>query len=101
VEAAAALTVAYLAMEILLLPKAGSRWLIAGILGIFHGLFFHLFLQNTAFHAFPVMAGAALAEALAFAVLGVLFSRIVRFRKIPASALLLFGMTWFLLRLRS
>ena len=46
VEAAAALTIAYLAMEILLLPKAGSRWLIAGLLGAFHGLYFHLFLQT-------------------------------------------------------
>lgn len=101
VEAAAALTVAYLAVEILVLPKAGSRWLIAGILGIFHGLYFHLFLQNTAFHALPVMAGAAVAEAIAFAILGVVFSRFARFQRIPASALLLFGMTWFLLRLRS
>ena len=38
VEAAAALTVAYLAVEILFLPKAGARWAIAGVLGIFHGL---------------------------------------------------------------
>lgn len=101
VEAAAALTVAYLAVEILLLPKAGSRWLIAGILGIFHGLYFHLFLQNTGLQALPVMTGAAIAEAIAFAILGFLFSRITRFQKVPASALLLFGMAWFLLRLRS
>jgi hypothetical protein len=101
VEAAAALTVAYLAIEILLLPKAGSRWLIAGVLGIFHGLYFHLFLQTTGFQALPVMTGAALAEAAAFAVLGILFSRIARFQRVPASALLLFGMAWFILRLRS
>jgi hypothetical protein len=107
VEAAAALAVAYLAVEILLLPKAGSRWLVAGILGVFHGLYFHLFLQSTGFHTFPVMFGAALAEALAFAALVFLFSRISRitrissFEKVPASALLLFGLAWFVLRLRS
>ena len=35
VEAAAALTLAYLAVEILLLPRAGGRWAIAGLLGAF------------------------------------------------------------------
>ena len=43
VEAAGALTIAYLAVEILLLPEAGKRWLIAGGLGLFHGLFFGVF----------------------------------------------------------
>ena len=38
VEAAAALAVAYLAVEILLLPEAGWRWTIAAMLGLFHGL---------------------------------------------------------------
>jgi len=107
VEAAAALTVAYLAVEILLLPNAGSRWLIAGVLGIFHGLYFHLFLQSSEFHALPVLTGAALAEVVVFAFLGLAFSRIARFTKalrpvqVSASILLVFGMAWFLLRLRS
>lgn len=42
-EAAAALSTAYVAIEKLLLPKAGQRWLVVGILGVFHGLFFRFF----------------------------------------------------------
>jgi len=107
VEAAAALTVAYLAVEILLLPEAGARWAIAGVLGAFHGLYFHLFLQNTGYHAGWVLAGAALAEVAAISVFALLFSRVVRMAQalrpiqVSAMALLLFGLVWFGLRLRS
>ena len=69
VEAAAALTVAYLAVEILLLPEAGARWLVAGVLGVFHGLYFHLFLQTTGYAPALVLPGAALAELAAIAML--------------------------------
>ncbi|HUI77372.1 MAG TPA: HupE/UreJ family protein [Bryobacteraceae bacterium] len=106
VEAAAALTVAYLAVEILLLPQAGARWLIAGVLGAFHGLYFHLFLETTNYHAGSVLAGAALAEVVAIAVLAFAFSRISRLLQalrpvqVSACALLAFGMIWFVLRLR-
>ena len=106
VEAAAALTVAYLAIEILLLPQAGARWLIAGALGAFHGLYFHLFLQSTNYHAGYVLAGAALAEVLAIVALAFAFSRISRIAQalrpvqVSACALLAFGMVWFVLRLR-
>jgi hypothetical protein len=50
VEAAAGLTIAYLAVEILALPKAGMRWLIVAVLGAFHGLYFELF---SAYHRLP------------------------------------------------
>lgn len=106
VEAAAALTVAYLAVEILLLPEAGLRWLIAAVLGTFHGLYFHLFLQTTNYQPGLVLAGAAVAECLATAALWFAFSRIRRIAhalrplQVSASALLVFGMVWFLLRLR-
>jgi hypothetical protein len=107
VEAAAALTVAYLAVEILLLPQAGARWAIAGVLGAFHGLYFHLFLQTTGYSVGWVLAGAALAEVAAISVLALLFSRVVRMAQalrpvqVSAMALLLFGLVWFGLRLRS
>jgi hypothetical protein len=107
VEAAAALAVAYLAIEILLLPQAGARWLIALVLGAFHGLYFHLFIQSTNFHAGWVLTGAALAEMIAIAVLWLAFSRISRIARalrpvqVSACALLAFGMVWFFLRLRS
>ena len=59
VEAAAALTIAYLAVEILALPHAGMRWLIVAVLGAFHGLYFALFLRTTGYSAVYVLAGAA------------------------------------------
>ena len=107
VEAAAGLTIAYLAVEILALPKAGMRWLIVAVLGAFHGLYFELFLRTTGYSALYVLAGAAFAEAALIAILALLFSYLgkllVGWKLVPvcASALLLTGMAWFLLRLRS
>ncbi len=107
VETAAALAIAYLAVEILALPKAGSRWLIAGALGVFFGLFLHLFVQTAAYRPGFVLAGAAVAEGALIAVLAALFARFAkwgesaRLVRVAASALLLFGVAWFLIRLRS
>jgi hypothetical protein len=107
VEAATALAVAYLAVEILMLPQAGARWLVAGVLGTLHGLYFHLFVQTTQYSPALVLLGAALAEVSAVALLALVFSRVGRMAKalrpvqVAASALLVFGMAWFLLRLRS
>ncbi len=106
VEAAAALTVAYLAVEVLLLPKAGARWMVAGALGVFHGLFLHLFLQTTGYHPALVVAGAAAADAIVIALLGWVCLRIanatprLQLPRIAASAMFLFGLAWFALRLR-
>jgi hypothetical protein len=101
VEAAGALTVAYLAVEILLLPQAGARWVIAGVLGAFHGLYFRLFLQTTGYHAGYVLSGAAVAELPVMAVLALVFSRLPRVvHKVLACGLLAFGLVWFALRLR-
>jgi hypothetical protein len=105
VEAAAALTVAYLAVEVLLLPRAGARWMVAGVLGVFHGLYFHLFLQTSEYRPAWVLAGAAAVELAAVAVLAFVFSRVARRAlalhpvQVSASALLVFGMAWFVLRL--
>jgi hypothetical protein len=101
VEAAGALTVAYLAVEILLLPQAGARWVIAGVLGAFHGLYFRLFLQTTGYHAGYVLAGAAVAELPVIAVVALVFSRLPRVvHRVLACGLLAFGLVWFGLRLR-
>lgn len=105
VEAAAALTVAYLAAEILLLPKAGSRWAVAGVLGVFHGLYFALFLRASGYSAGWVMAGAALAQAALLVLLALLFHRaarwLARYRPVPVAASCLFaaGAVWFVMRL--
>lgn len=107
VEAAAALTLAYLAVEILLLPRAGGRWAIAGLLGAFHGLYFLLFLQSTGYAPGYVLSGAAFAELALIALFALIFSRIGRLAaalrpvQVSASALLVIGMVWFFLRLRS
>jgi hypothetical protein len=107
VEAATALAVAYLAVEILLLPQAGARWLVAGVLGALHGLYFHLFVRTTGYSPALVLAGATLAQTAAIAILALVLSRVGRMAKafrpvqVAASALLVFGMVWFLLRLRS
>ncbi|BDC49766.1 hypothetical protein F183_A20820 [Bryobacterales bacterium F-183] len=46
-EAAAALSITYLAVEKLLVPDAGQRWLVVATLGIFHGLLFRFFNQDS------------------------------------------------------
>ncbi len=107
VEAAAALTLAYLAVEILLLPRAGGRWAIAGLLGAFHGLYFLLFLQSTGYSPGFVLLGAGLAELALIALFALIFARVGRLAaalrpvQVSASALLVFGMVWFFLRLKS
>jgi hypothetical protein len=107
VEAATALTVAYMAVEILALPEAGKRWLIAGVLGVFHGLYFALFLRTTEYHPVYVLTGATIAEALLIGVFAFGFSRIGRVAaglrpvQVSAGVLLAIGMFWFFLRLKS
>ena len=89
-----------------MLPAAGARWLVAALLGLFHGLHFLLFVQSTGYHAALVLAGAAVAEGLGLALISYLLARLIRIAKglrpvqSLASALLLFGLAWFFLRLR-
>lgn len=106
VEAAAALTVAYLAVEILMLPEAGHRWAVAGALGVFHGFYFGLFLREARMPPLPVLAGVGAAEAALIAGFAWILGRIERAAaalrpiRIGAGALLVVGMAWFFLRLR-
>ncbi len=105
VEAAAALTIAYLAVEVLLLPEAGQRWLVVGVLGGFHGLYLTLFLRETGFAPGWLLGGAALADLLLIALLGFAWAfagpRLERVygTKIIAGLLLAFGLFWFFYRL--
>jgi HupE / UreJ protein len=108
-EAAAALTIAYVAVEVLALPNAGSRWAVAGVLGIIHGLYFSMILAagnwNRVRFLIGVLAGEAIAGALlwAFAALLRRAAPLPRFRwqSAFASLLLAIGFGWFVLRLRS
>jgi len=107
VEAATALTIAYMAVEILALPNAGKRWLIAGVLGIFHGLYFALFLRASGFRPAYVLIGATFCELTLISLFAFCFSRVgrlsTRFQpaRVAAGLLLGVGMFWFFLRLKS
>ena len=106
VEAAAALTIAYLAAEMLLLPGAGKRWMVVGALGVLHGLNFEMFLRASGYSAVNVLAGAGLAELALAALFGLALLRLRRAvtRKVvfqgAQGLLLAIGAVWFVVRLR-
>ena len=101
VEAAAALTVAYLALEIVLLPKSGNRWLVVGVLGLFHGAYFSLFLRDSGYHAPAFFTGVVVAQALAVTLFGLLLRRVLALSKavpVAATILLCTGLGWFMVQ---
>src|SRR5580704_14597736 len=88
-EAALALTVAYLAVEILLLPEGRFRWLVVGVLGLCHGL---------SFAGFPAtyLAGAVVVQIVVVALLAAGTLRMPRpWQRPVAGALLAAGVAWF------
>ena len=95
IEAAMGLTVAYLAVEILLLPTAGHRWAVAGVLGIFHGMYFALFIRTSEYRAAYVLAGVAVTELSLLLILWLLTRRIARVHRYAAMLLIVVGMVWF------
>lgn len=109
IEAATALTIAYLAVEILLLPKAGQRWLIAGLLGLLHGMYFDLLIGAGDYGRVAFLTGAFIAEIvvvvlLALLTLGaarLLTGRTLLIERAMASVLLMTGLSWFLIRLKN
>jgi HupE / UreJ protein len=107
IEAAAALTIAYLAFEIVLLPKSSMRWLVVAVLGLFHGAYFSAFLAESGFHAGTFLVGVAAAELLLIALFAFVIGRLARWgwtrRVVPvaASLLLAVGVVWFFIRLRA
>ncbi len=107
IEAAAALTIAYLAFEISLLPESSFRWLVVAVLGLFHGAYFAAFLTESGYHLATFLTGVVICELLLIALFAFLLDRLVRFgflrRAVPvaASLLLAVGIAWFLLRLKA
>lgn len=99
-EAAAALTVAYLAAEILFLPDASMRWLACGAMGTFHGLFFATLLGSAQMSPAYFLPGALAGEGLALALLGSVRLRYIgsRTEQLGAILLLVGGLGWFGLR---
>lgn len=108
IDAALALTIAYLAVEILSLPTAGQRWIVCGVLGAFHGLSYATYLTATGYDPMPVLLGVAIANLIAVGFFAFLLSRVSRglsevapiASKVAASLLLLTGLIWFYQRLR-
>jgi hypothetical protein len=102
IEAAAALTIAYLAFEIVLLPHSEYRWLVVGILGVFQGAWFALFLSGSGYAATVFLTGVLVAQLLAIGALAVLLWKLPR-KVVPiaASILLASGLFWFFTRLRT
>ncbi len=106
IEAAAALTIAYLAFEIVLLPASGQRWLIVGVLGLIHGTYFSLFLTSSGYQLWLFLTGVILAELVVIAAFAFGVHRLLAVIRIPravplaASVLLTVGVVWFFVRLR-
>jgi hypothetical protein len=107
IEAAAALTIAYLAFEIILLPQSSMRWLVVAVLGLFHGAYFAAFLAESGYHVATFFSGVAICELLLIALFALILERLLRLsflrRAVPvaASLLLAVGVAWFFLRLRA
>jgi hypothetical protein len=95
-EAAAALAVAYLAVEILFLPEARHRWAVVGALGAIHGLAVASLVNVSDFSLLWVLSGAAITETAVIAVVGLAWWLLpVRPARIAAAALLAIGLGWF------
>ena len=93
-ECAAALSVAYLAIEVLFVPQGSARWLIAGILGVFQGLYLALVLGGTPGYT---LVGAAAADVGSCLIAG--YFAVGRLPKFAAYLPLLAGLGWFVIRL--
>lgn len=104
-DAAGALTIAYLAVETLTLPEAGGRWLVAGGMGAFHGLYFGVFLQQASMSPAAVLFGVLTMTVLVLALVYALALRLSKdfgeslFRKVCAGMLCLIGVGWFIAQL--
>jgi len=104
-EAATALALAYLALEIVVFPESRGRWLLALFFGAFEGMFFALFVFDSGYLPAYVIAGAAIAGSLVLAA-AFLCGTVIppRYHRVPATvaavALLAIGSTWFVVRLR-
>ena len=104
VEAAAALALAYLGAEVVLLPKSGRRWVAAVPVGIIYGLYFLQFARGAGYGLATVEAGAVVVEAGAAAVFAWILGRVEAVvagegvRKFAAGFLAALGLIWFLLR---
>jgi hypothetical protein len=95
-----------LAVESLWLPKAGQRWAVVAVLGLFHGLYLALFVAQSKYAAAWVLSGAAIVELGLIAGVGWILSRVGRSfslwqpARVASAILMAVGLGWFFLRLR-
>jgi hypothetical protein len=110
-EAAVALALTYLALEIIAFPKSQGRWILALIFGAFSGMYFSVFVNESGYRAAWVLGGSGFAVATVLAVLALagyavsrlplrLYARTI-LTKAAAAALFITGSVWFYLRLRA
>lgn len=110
-EAAVALSLAYLSLELMLWPRSGGRWMLGLAFGAFSGMFYSAFLQASGFGPVPVLLGAATMAAFVIALSGVAITALVKTRllrgsapvlpRLAAGAIFVTGVAWFVVRLRS
>ncbi len=100
-EAAAALTVAYLASEVLFLPDASKRWLVCGALGCIHGLFLGAYLGVTGMNPVFFLPGALGTEAALAGGIGAVRLKFANkgSEQLLGLLLLITGLGWFGLRM--
>lgn len=105
-EAAIALALAYLALEILVFPKSSGRWLLAIVFGAFAGMYFAQFVSDSGYRFGYVLSGATIASLVSLGAAGLIAAIAVRHRfqnilsRILAAGLLATGSVWFIVRLR-
>jgi hypothetical protein len=56
---AMALTIAYFLVEIYFLPDGQGRWMVAGVLGLFHGMYYALLLREGEYNPAYVLVGVS------------------------------------------
>jgi hypothetical protein len=70
-------------------------------LGVFHGFYFGLFLRESQMHPVTVLAGVTAVEIAVVALLAWGLGKVRPVARVGAGALLVVGLGWFFLRLKS
>ncbi len=96
-ESAAALAIAYLAVEVLFLPNTRERWLVAALVGAVPGLVLAAYIRQSESSAGYAFGGTALADITVLAATGAFIFRFPQSRRVLASLALASGLGWFFL----
>jgi len=96
-ESAAALAVAYLAVEVLFLPNSKARWLVAAALGMVPGLVLAAHIRQAESSLFYAFLGTALVDLLVLGVTAAFTFRFPQTRRLFAALTLATGLGWFVL----